>query len=209
MRQGECLSLHRTDVELEARTLLLRCTLERRSDNTLEIVAATKTASSFRRVELPEIVAEALRRQRSRQAASRLAKGAAWEDNDLVFPNGLGRPLNPTNLLRRVPYPLLEAAGLPKVRFHDLRHTAATLLLTERVPTRVVSDLLGHAQTGTTSDLYQHVTPTMLSEAASAMDRVLSPDSTPLAVSLAVSEVPAETKPQVGPRSSGDRASVS
>ncbi|HVD17007.1 MAG TPA: tyrosine-type recombinase/integrase [Actinomycetota bacterium] len=70
-------------------------------------------------------------------------------------------------------YPLLERAGLPRLRFHDLRHSAATLLLARGVHPKVVSELLGHTQIGITLDLYSHVSATMLRHAADAFDELL------------------------------------
>jgi integrase len=91
-------------------------------------------------------------------------------DDDLVFANAQGRPINPSNLLSRSYRPLLTRAGLPKIRFHDLRHTAATLLLDEGVHPKIVSEMLGHSTVGITLDLYSHVTPTMQQEAADTLD---------------------------------------
>lgn len=80
-----------------------------------------------------------------------------------------------TNLLDRSFTCLLDRAGLPRVRFHDLRHTAATLLLGQGVHPKVVSEMLGHTNTSITLDLYSHATPTMQREVAGAFDRLLSP----------------------------------
>jgi hypothetical protein len=104
-------------------------------------------------------------------AKERLQLGPAWNDRDLVFCAGdgsgrAGGPINPSNLLVRQYYPLLQRARLPRIRFHDLRHTAATLLLEKNINVKVVSEMLGHSQVGITMDLYQHVTPTMQQEAA-------------------------------------------
>lgn len=99
--------------------------------------------------------------------------GEAWEDGNLVFANTLGRPINARELLRADFYPLLERAGLPRVRFHDLRHTAATLMLTQGVHPKIVSERLGHSTPMLTLTVYSHVTPTMQREAAAALDRVL------------------------------------
>ena len=93
--------------------------------------------------------------------------------NDLVFANEVGRPVEVRNLLRRSFLPLLERADLPKIRFHDLRHTAATLLLGGGMHPKLVSEMLGHARISTTIDLYSHVTPTMHRKAAQAMDAIL------------------------------------
>ncbi|HEX9035986.1 MAG TPA: tyrosine-type recombinase/integrase [Ktedonobacterales bacterium] len=83
-----------------------------------------------------------------------------------------GRPLDGKDLLRRF-RSLLETAGLPRIRFHDLRHTAATLMLLERIPAKVVSEMLGHSTIAITLNLYSHVLPEMQQEATSALDRLL------------------------------------
>ena len=89
---------------------------------------------------------------------------------ELVFPNSVGRPINVSNFLPRDFYPLLKPAGLPRMRFHDLRHSAATLLLELRIHPKVVSEMLGHSQIGITLDLYSHVTATMQQQAVAALD---------------------------------------
>ncbi len=116
---------------------------------------------------------DALRRHRIAQAEERLALGGAWEDHDLVFANEVGRPVEVRNLMRRSFLPLLKKAGLPRIRFHDLRHSAATLLLGQSVHPKVVAEMLGHSRISTTLDLYSHVTPTMQREAVDALESVL------------------------------------
>ncbi len=101
-------------------------------------------------------------------------KALAWEDNGFVFANAVGRPMTLQNLTRRSFQPLLERAGLPRMRFHDLRHTAATLLLVQGVHPKVVQEMLGHASISLTLDTYSHVTPTLQAEAAEKMQAVLS-----------------------------------
>jgi integrase len=98
--------------------------------------------------------------------------GSEWEDLDLVFPNAVGRPINASNLLRQQFDPLLQRAGVPRIRFHDLRHTYATIALGRGVPLKVVSDTLGHSSIAITADTYMHVTPSMSRAAADAMDAV-------------------------------------
>ena len=100
--------------------------------------------------------------------------GAAWEDNDQVFANEVGRPIEAGNLIRRSFHPLLERTGLPRVRFHDLRHSAATLMLGQGVHPKIVAEMLGHSQIAVTLDLYSHVTPTIQRQAADALEAVLS-----------------------------------
>ena len=121
---------------------------------------------------LTRAAVDALRRHRARQLEERLA-AIAWEDNGLVFANEVGRPVEATNLLRRSFHPLLERAGLPHIRFHDLRHTAATLLLAQGMHPKIVAEMLGHSAIAVTLDLYSHVTPTMQRQAADAMDAIL------------------------------------
>jgi integrase len=159
MRQGELLGLHWQDVDLERRRL--------------QLVRQLKTRQSRRAVLLPELAATALVDHRVRQAAEREQQGAGWEDHGLVFTNSVGRPLDPHNLRQRSFFPLLDRAGLPRIRFHDLRHSCATLLLSEGVHPKIVSDLLGHSQIAITLDLYSHVTVTMQAVAAEAMGRLL------------------------------------
>lgn len=102
-----------------------------------------------------------------------LIDGAAWEKLDLVFPNTLGRPLDGTNLLKYWFYPLLKRANLPRIRFHDLRHTAATLLLARGINPKVVSEMLGHSHVSVTLGIYSHVMAHMQQQAAAAMDAAL------------------------------------
>jgi integrase len=160
MRQGELLGLRWQDVDVERRRL--------------QLVRQLKTRQSRRAVVLSELAVTALVEHRQRQAAERERQGAGWEERGLVFPNTVGGPLDPHNLRQRSFFPLLERAGLPRIRFHDLRHSCATLLLSEGVHPKIVSDLLGHSQIGITLDLYSHVTATMQAVAAEAMGRLLS-----------------------------------
>ena len=91
-----------------------------------------------------------------------------------MFTDETGAPIEATKFLRNSFAPLLKAAGLPPMRFHDLRHTAATLLLGRGVHPKIVSEMLGHSQIAITLDLYSHVTPTMQREATAAMDAIVS-----------------------------------
>jgi hypothetical protein len=108
------------------------------------------------------------------QGAQRALLGEAWQDLDLVFPNLEGGQMIKSNLLFSSYKPLLKKAGLPAVRFHDLRHTAATLLFVQGIHPKVVSEMLGHASVSITLDLYSHVLPNMQREAVGRMDELLS-----------------------------------
>jgi integrase len=159
MREGELLGLRWADVDLDAGAFHVTRRLKRRT--------------SRRQVLLVAIAIQALKLHRERQEQERRRAGSTWAGEDLVFPNTVGRPVNPSNFLRREFYPLLEAAGLPRMRFHDLRHSAATLLLGMGVHPKIVSEMLGHTQIGITLDLYSHVTATMQRDAVQAFEELL------------------------------------
>lgn len=132
-----------------------------------------KSARSRRTIPLPALAAAALARQRDRQAAARAAAGSAWQDRDeRIFTDALGRALVPSAVSHGFTR-ARTAAGLPPVRFHDLRHSAATLLLAEGVPLAVISEWLGHAGIAITAAHYAAVVPQLRREAADAMDRAL------------------------------------
>jgi integrase len=101
-----------------------------------------------------------------------LLLGEAWHEQDLMFCTAMGTPLMDRNLLRSL-YRLLELAELPRERFHDLRHTCATLALSANVNPTVVSEMLGHSTVATTPDSYSHVLPDMQEDAASIIGALL------------------------------------
>jgi integrase len=115
----------------------------------------------------------ALRQHRARQLQERLLVGTQWQENGLVFPSTIGTPLEPRNV-HRLFQKAIARAGLPKTRFHDLRHTCATLLLVQGVPARVVMETLGHSQISLTMNTYSHVLPELQREAAEQMDALLT-----------------------------------
>jgi integrase len=170
MRQGELLGLRWRDVDVDAGTLQIRGSMQATQEG-LRIMEP-KTAGSRRRVALSKQPIDALRRHRVAQAEERFRMGAGWEDAELVFATEAGRPITASGL-RRSYEPLLKRAGLPRMRFHDLRHTSATLLLGRGVHPKVVSEMLGHTRISTTLDLYSHVSMTMQQQAADAFDAIL------------------------------------
>lgn len=172
MRLGELLALRWRDVDLERGVLRVTATLQKTRDGYL--FAEPKTERSRRQVVLSPSAIEALREHRLRLLEERLRLGDAWEDHDLVFPNEIGRPLDRTNVSHRSFERILKRAGLPRLRFHDLRHTAATLLLGQGVHPKVVADMLGHSTISVTLDLYSHSTPAMHRQAALALEAVLA-----------------------------------
>ena len=174
MRLGELLGLRWADVDLNGAVLSVRQQVYRLAGEWH--YSEPKTAAGRRTISLSASAVEALRVCRLRQNEERL-QASAWEDNDLVFCNRLGRPLEKATLLRRSFWPALERAGLPRIRFHDLRHTAASLLLAEGVHPKIVQERLGHSSISMTMDTYSHVTPNLQAEAAERMDRLLAASS--------------------------------
>lgn len=170
MRQGELLALRWRDVDMTHRTAQVTATLHQGPVGPR--FAEPKTPRSRRQITLGTAAAEALRSHRARQLEERLRLGPSWADLDLIFTDEVGQPLDGKHLTRRF-YPLLAEAGLPRIRFHDLRHTAATLLLGQGVHPKLVAEMLGHTQIAVTLDLYSHVTPTMHRQAADTMDAVV------------------------------------
>lgn len=172
MREGELLALRWRDVDLERKTLSVRATLYHTKEDGY-ILSSPKTKRSQRQIALSALALAALRRHRLRQDLERLAS-PEWADLDFVFPNTVGKPMDAMNLLHHQFHPLLKRAGLPRIRFHDLRHTAATLLLGRGVNPKIVSEMLGHASIAITLDTYSHVLPTMQQSAAAEMDAALA-----------------------------------
>ena len=172
LRQGELLGLRWSDIDTTRQTLTVSQQVQRlRGEWSF---TEPKTSSGKRMVTLPTVAITALRTRRARQGREKLRAGATWRSLDLVFANQLGGPIEKQNLIRRSFRPLLERAGLPPIRFHDLRHSAATLLLAEGVHPKVVQERLGHASIGVTMDIYSHVFPTLQEDAAKRLDQFFS-----------------------------------
>ena len=173
MRQGEVLGLQWCDVDFDRDHLRVRRALRRQPGGALTLVA-TKTASSERTIPMPTPVAEALRGHRKRQLEQRMKLGDAWHESDFVFTTAIGTPINPRNDYRSFQL-IIKKSGLRKVRLHDLRHTAASLLLAQGVPARVVMEILGHSQISVTMNTYSQVDTTLTRVAADRMQEALWP----------------------------------
>jgi integrase len=176
MRQGELLALKWQDVDLERRTLLVRASLRRVKGGGFEF-NPPKTKAGRRTITLTPTVIDALKAHRARQAEERLFLGAAWQDNGLVFPSTIGTPQDQARLAAILFRRVLDKAGLPHIRFHDLRHTCATLLLMRGIDANTVKDLLGHANISITLGVYGHVLPNMRDRVAEMMDTILAPSA--------------------------------
>jgi integrase len=172
LRQGEALGLKWSDIDFDTGTLRVRRASQRIPHQGTQLVE-TKTDRSRRTLFMPPIVISALRAHRARQAMERLAAGEHWVDLDLVFPSARGTLADGPNITHRF-HRLLQRAGLPPMRFHDLRHACASLLLVQGVHPRVVMETLGHSQISLTMNTYSHVLPALQREAADRMESVLA-----------------------------------
>jgi integrase len=169
LRLGEILALRWDDVSLEERTLQVRHTVDY-IPGYGRVESEPKTAHSRRRIVLPQFVVEALKQHRALQLEARLHSGASWQEQGLVFPNRRGGYFSRArlySLFKRI----LKEAGLQDMRFHDLRHSAATILLSMGVHPKVVQEILGHSTIGTTMNIYSHVLPSLHHDAMDDMDR--------------------------------------
>ena len=171
LRQGELLALRWSDLQLDNAMLQVLRTLTWGPGGWT--FGEPKTSHSRRRIELSVAAVAAFRRHRAAQLKQRLVAVGAYQDLGLVFATEIGTPIEPSNLTRRSFRPLLAASGCPIIRFHDLRHTAATIALSRGIHPKVVSEMLGHSTVAVTLDVYSHVLPTMQREAAAIFDAIL------------------------------------
>ena len=160
LRRGELLGLKWEDIDLEQGDLRVKRQIARINGEVIE--APLKTKNAYRTLPLAEDTIVVLKQQRKKVGSS------PW-----VFPSPTGGPISPDSVLHML-HRVLKRAGLPKVRFHDLRHTFATLALQNGVDIKTVSGMLGHFSAGFTLDTYAHVTTAAQKEAAKAMERVLT-----------------------------------
>lgn len=172
LRRGELLGLTWQAVDLEGESLRVRHSLQR-VNGQLALVEP-KTARSRRTLPLPGLCVRALRQQQERQRSEPGGFDRWGDEWGLVFTTSVGTPIEPRNLNRHFTT-VTKRAGLPKLRFHDLRHTCASLLLAEGVEPRVIMEILGHSVIGTTMNLYAHVMPVTQRAAAASMDGLLQP----------------------------------
>jgi integrase len=172
MRRGEILALQWKDIDWSDGSLQVRRSVNRYVGQGFK-VSEPKTKQSRRKIALPVFVLEALKEHRTRQLEERLQAGPSWEDHDLVFSNVYGNFFNPSHLGTDF-HKLLKKAKLPMVRFHDLRHTAASLLLKMSVSPKMVQEILGHSDIEMTLGIYSHVLPGMHEEAMEKMDQLFN-----------------------------------
>ncbi|MBT3165292.1 site-specific integrase [Streptomyces sp. Vc74B-19] len=171
LRKGELLGLRWEDLDLNSGTASIRRSLQRTRTGGLTHLP-TKTRASERRIALPTECLHSLKEHRGRQDKERETAGSGWSDSGLVFTTPTGQPLDPANLTRRF-RSFLNRAGLRRIRFHDLRHSTATLLLEQGVDLVVIKELLGHAHIGVTAGVYAHVRLRLQRQAIDALGNAL------------------------------------
>jgi len=172
LRQGELLALKWEDVDLEGAnpTLEVRRNLsETRGRRTF----VSPKSGRGRHLRLSWRAVSALRVHHKRQLEERVRKAGLWEDHGLIFPSEVGTPMSGRNLYRAFKIRVKRASLPQTLRFHDLRHTCATLLLRQGVNPKFVQELLGHADISLTLNTYSHVLPDMGDTAAGGMDAAL------------------------------------
>jgi integrase len=170
-RLGELLGLRWSDIELDHGRVRVQRTLQRQRERGLTFTQP-KTSRSRRTILLSQRAIVALRQHKVQQDEVRASAGQDWHAGDLVFCGAHGGPLEPSAVTVRFKQ-ALAASGLPTMRFHDLRHTAATLLFAQNMNPKLVSEMLGHSTISITLDTYSHYVPAMHEQAAAAMDAVL------------------------------------
>lgn len=175
LRRGEILALRWSDIDLTRGTLTVQRTAHRVRGEGI-VYGEPKTNAARRSVRIGSFAVGLLRSHRAAQNQRRLMAGSSWNGSNLVFSGPLGVPLEAARISRNFKRDLLTA-GVPSVRFHDLRHTAATLLIEQGVPIKAVQSTLGHSTIATTMDIYAHLTPAMQESVAQAMDRLFAAPS--------------------------------
>jgi integrase len=169
MRRGELLALEWGDIDFDRARLSVRRSLD---DTDGLVPEDTKTGRS-RTIDLDRATLNALREHRIRQQERRLRLGVAYRKPEVVLASTVGGYINPRNVTREMEA-IIAAASVPRIRVHDLRHTAATLMLAAGVPIKVVSERLGHSSVAVTLGIYAHVLPGMQAQAAETLRRVLA-----------------------------------
>jgi len=170
MRQGELLGLKWEDLDWETSRIQVKRQVQRRKGEGL-VFCEPKSAAGRRVISLGKDTIQKLREHKAEQYSERIMAGNKWQDHDLIFPSSIGTPLSQSNLNRDYKQ-LLQEANLPDIRFHDLRYTAASLMLKQGISVKVVQERLGHSDAAMTLNVYSHVIPGMQREAAEKMDEI-------------------------------------
>lgn len=172
MRSGELLGLTWRAIDFDRGAVSVVASLQPTATGELALMEP-KTPRSRRVIDIEPRVVANLRRHRAAQEMERRVAGEAWAEHDLVFTTPTGAPLDGRHLIRAWFRPLLNEAGLPPIRIHDLRHSYAPIALALGVHPKVVQEAMGHSTIAVTLDLYSHVVPSLQREAAKEMGTAL------------------------------------
>lgn len=170
LRRGELLGLRWKDINLVRGTLTVQQTVSLLND--APIIQQPKTTASRRTLRLPPQCLTALQAHKDRRVLLCRQSGQTWDEEALVFASATDTVIHPRNLVRNFDL-IVKKAGVPRIRFHDLRHTYATLSLSGGADIKTVSALLGHSSIQVTGDVYAHVTPEMDDRATAAIERAV------------------------------------
>ena len=179
MRQGELLGLRWPDIDFEQRCIKVQTSLL--WFNGKFHFAEPKSEKGRRTLPLPEFVCRALLKHRATQDERRLAAGSKWQERGLVFPTSVGTPMHRRNVLRKY-YRFMRIGGLPEIRFHDLRHSAAAIWISQGASPKLLQVIMGHADFATTMNLYGHLFEEVKRETADRIGSLFEPVAVPMAV---------------------------
>ena len=173
LRQSELLALKWSDIDWGRTVISVRRQLKRKYKKR-DYFTSLKTKSGLRVISLGAKTVQKLREHHQKQIDQKEKVGDQWEENNLIFPSGVGTPLMQRNLFRKFKQ-ILRDSGLREIRFHDLRHTAASLMLNHGVSPLIVAKRLGHSKISVTLDTYGHLLPGMQHESANYIDDLITP----------------------------------
>jgi integrase len=175
MRQSELIALKWSDLDWKNQTITIQRQLVRNSKSKEDYFSDLKTDAAYRTISLGDYSIQKLREHMEFQNTERMDPSRdMWIENDMIFPSIVGTPMNQSNLYKSFKNTIKEA-GLPEIRFHDLRHTAASLMLNHGVPVIVVSKRLGHSKVSITMDIYGHLIPESQKDIGQIMDGLITP----------------------------------
>jgi integrase len=169
LRQGEALGLRLEDVDLANGTMTVRSALQRVNGKLTTV--EPKSVTSTRPITLPAIAVSAIAAHLKRRDEDRQLAGRAWTETGYLFTTTVGTPIDPRAVIRRF-HTIPKANSLPRLRFHDLRHSVATLLLAQDVPAKYIAELLGHSHVSFTMQTYAHVTKSVRQQVANKTDEI-------------------------------------
>lgn len=179
MRAGELLGLMKKDLDFGDEYAVIRVRRQvHRTPQMGMMFSPVKTKAGLRTIQVGENTSRILQEQLVRLELMKAVAGKRWQEFGLIFPSSVGTPMEISNV-RREFNRILKKAGIPKIRFHDLRHTAASIMLSHKIPVVIVSKILGHSKPSVTMDIYYHFIPASNDEAIKLMD-----DLTPLAIEI-------------------------